>query len=97
MEDQLFNDEMLIGIRTGAKLIEVKKTNGLVKLNKEFLGIELGFLNKKELELLYILCLAYKERKVQSIKIHIKEIKELMSNGEKEIRKTDIKKVFQEL
>lgn len=90
MEDQLFNDEMLLGIRTGAKLIEVKKTNGLVKLNKEFLGIELGFLNKKELELLYILCLAFKERKVQSIKIHIKEIKELMSNGEKEIRKTDL-------
>lgn len=90
MEDQLFNDEMLIGIRTGAKLIEVKKTNGLVKLNKEFLGIELGFLNKKELELLYILCLALKERKVQSIKIHIKEIKELMSSGEKEIRKTDL-------
>lgn len=92
MEDQLllFNDEMLLGIRANAKLIEVKKTNGLVKLNKEFLGIELGFLNKKELELLYILCLALKERKVQSIKIHIKEIKELMSNGEKEIRKTDI-------
>ena len=90
MEDQLFNDEMLLGIRTGAKLIEVKKTNGLVKLNKEFLGIELGFLNKKELELLYILCLALKERQVQSIKIHIKEIKELMSSGEKEIRKTDI-------
>lgn len=92
MEDQLllFNDEMLLGIRANAKLIEVKKTNGLVKLNKEFLGIELGFLNKKELELLYILCLAYKERQVQSIKIHIKEIKELMSNGEKEIRKTDI-------
>lgn len=89
-EEQLFNDEMLIGIRTGAKLIELKKTNGLVKLNKEFLGIELGFLNKKELELLYILCLAYKERKVQSIKIHIREIKELMSYGEKEIRKTDI-------
>ena len=92
MEDQLllFNDEMLLGIRANAKLIEVKKTNGLVKLNKEFLGIELGFLNKKELELLYILCLAFKERKVQSIKIHIKEIKELMSSGEKEIRKTDI-------
>lgn len=92
MEDQLllFNDEMLLGIRANAKLIEVKKTNGLVKLNKEFLGIELGFLNKKELELLYILCLAYKERKVQSIKIHIKEIKELMNNGEKEIRKTDL-------
>lgn len=92
MEDQLllFNDEMLLGIRANAKLIEVKKTNGLVKLNKEFLGIELGFLNKKELELLYILCLALKERKVQSIKIHIKEIKELMSNGEKEIRKTDL-------
>lgn len=97
MEDQLFNDEMLIGIRTGAKLIEVKKTNGLVKLNKEFLGIELGFLNKKELELLYILCLAYKERKVQSIKIHIKEIKELMSNGEKEIRKTDIENYVETL
>lgn len=93
MEDQLllFNDEMLLGIRANAKLIEVKKTNGLVKLNKEFLGIELGFLNKKELELLYILCLAFKERQVQSIKIHIKEIKELMmSSGEKEIRKTDI-------
>ena len=92
MEDQLllFNDEMLLGIRANAKLIEVKKTNGLVKLNKEFLGIELGFLNKKELELLYILCLALKERKVQSIKIHIKEIKELMSSGEKEIRKTDL-------
>lgn len=97
MEDQLFNDEMLIGIRTGAKLIEVKKTNGLVKLNKEFLGIELGFLNKKELELLYILCLAYKERQVQSIKIHIKEIKELMSNGEKEIRKTDIENYVETL
>jgi len=97
MEDQLFNDEMLIGIRTGAKLIEVKKTNGLVKLNKEFLGIELGFLNKKELELLYILCLAFKERKVQSIKIHIKEIKELMSNGEKEIRKTDIENYVETL
>ena len=92
MEDQLllFNDEMLLGIRANAKLIEVKKTNGLVKLNKEFLGIELGFLNKKELELLYILCLAYKERQVQSIKIHIREIKELMSSGEKEVRKTDI-------
>ena len=64
MEDQLFNDEMLLGIRANAKLIEVKKTNGLVKLNKEFLGIELGFLNKKELELLYLLCLAYKERQV---------------------------------
>ena len=97
MEDQLFNDEMLIGIRTGAKLIEVKKTNGLVKLNKEFLGIELGFLNKKELELLYILCLAYKERKVQSIKIHIKEIKELMSSGEKEIRKTDLENYVETL
>lgn len=97
MEDQLFNDEMLIGIRTGAKLIEVKKTNGLVKLNKEFLGIELGFLNKKELELLYILCLAYKERQVQSIKIHIKEIKELMSSGEKEIRKTDIENYVETL
>lgn len=97
MEDQLFNDEMLIGIRTGAKLIEVKKTNGLVKLNKEFLGIELGFLNKKELELLYILCLAFKERKVQSIKIHIKEIKELMSNGEKEIRKTDLENYVETL
>ena len=36
MEDQLFNDEMLLGIRTGAKLIEVKKTNGLVKLIKSF-------------------------------------------------------------
>lgn len=97
MEDQLFNDEMLLGIRTGAKLIEVKKTNGLVKLNKEFLGIELGFLNKKELELLYILCLAYKERKVQSIKIHIKEIKELMSSGEKEVRKTDIQNYVETL
>ena len=97
MEDQLFNDEMLIGIRTGAKLIEVKKTNGLVKLNKEFLGIELGFLNKKELELLYILCLAYKERQVQSIKIHIKEIKELMSSGEKEVRKTDIQNYVETL
>ena len=97
MEDQLFNDEMLLGIRTGAKLIEVKKTNGLVKLNKEFLGIELGFLNKKELELLYILCLAYKERQVQSIKIHIKEIKELMSSGEKEIRKTDIENYVETL
>lgn len=97
MENQLFNDEMLIGIRTGAKLIEVKKTNGLVKLNKEFLGIELGFLNKKELELLYILCLAFKERKVQSIKIHIKEIKELMSNGEKEIRKTDLENYVETL
>lgn len=97
MEDQLFNDEMLIGIRTGAKLIEVKKTNGLVKLNKEFLGIELGFLNKKELELLYILCLAFKERQVQSIKIHIKEIKELMSSGEKEIRKTDIENYVETL
>lgn len=96
-EEQLFNDEMLIGIRTGAKLIEVKKTNGLVKLNKEFLGIELGFLNKKELELLYILCLAYKERKVQSIKIHIREIKELMSYGEKEIRKTDIENYVETL
>ena len=96
-EEQLFNDEMLIGIRTGAKLIEVKKTNGLVKLNKEFLGIELGFLNKKELELLYILCLAYKERQVQSIKIHIKEIKELMSSGEKEIRKTDIENYVETL
>ena len=96
-EEQLFNDEMLLGIRTGAKLIEVKKTNGLVKLNKEFLGIELGFLNKKELELLYILCLAFKERKVQSIKIHIKEIKELMSNGEKEIRKTDIENYVETL
>ena len=99
MEDQLllFNDEMLLGIRANAKLIEVKKTNGLVKLNKEFLGIELGFLNKKELELLYILCLAFKERKVQSIKIHIKEIKELMSNGEKEIRKTDIENYVETL
>lgn len=99
MEDQLllFNDEMLLGIRANAKLIEVKKTNGLVKLNKEFLGIELGFLNKKELELLYILCLAYKERQVQSIKIHIKEIKELMSNGEKEIRKTDIENYVETL
>lgn len=97
MEDQLFNDEMLLGIRANAKLIEVKKTNGLVKLNKEFLGIELGFLNKKELELLYILCLAYKERKVQSIKIHIKEIKELMSSGEKEIRKTDIENYVETL
>lgn len=97
MEEQLFNDEMLLGIRANAKLIEVKKTNGLVKLNKEFLGIELGFLNKKELELLYILCLAYKERKVQSIKIHIKEIKELMSNGEKEIRKTDIENYVETL
>lgn len=97
MEDQLFNDEMLLGIRTGAKLIEVKKTNGLVKLNKEFLGIELGFLNKKELELLYILCLAYKERQVQSIKIHIKEIKELMSSGEKEVRKTDIENYVETL
>lgn len=96
-EEQLFNDEMLIGIRTGAKLIEVKKTNGLVKLNKEFLGIELGFLNKKELELLYILCLAYKERQVQSIKIHIKEIKELMSSGEKEVRKTDIQNYVETL
>lgn len=99
MEDQLllFNDEMLLGIRANAKLIEVKKTNGLVKLNKEFLGIELGFLNKKELELLYILCLAFKERKVQSIKIHIKEIKELMSSGEKEIRKTDIENYVETL
>lgn len=99
MEDQLllFNDEMLLGIRANAKLIEVKKTNGLVKLNKEFLGIELGFLNKKELELLYILCLAFKERKVQSIKIHIKEIKELMSSGEKEIRKTDIQNYVETL
>lgn len=99
MEDQLllFNDEMLLGIRANAKLIEVKKTNGLVKLNKEFLGIELGFLNKKELELLYILCLAYKERQVQSIKIHIKEIKELMSSGEKEIRKTDIENYVETL
>lgn len=99
MEDQLllFNDEMLLGIRANAKLIEVKKTNGLVKLNKEFLGIELGFLNKKELELLYILCLAYKERKVQSIKIHIREIKELMSSGEKEIRKTDIENYVETL
>lgn len=96
-EEQLFNDEMLLGIRTGAKLIEVKKTNGLVKLNKEFLGIELGFLNKKELELLYILCLAYKERQVQSIKIHIKEIKELMSSGEKEVRKTDIQNYVETL
>lgn len=96
-EEQLFNDEMLLGIRANAKLIEVKKTNGLVKLNKEFLGIELGFLNKKELELLYILCLAFKERKVQSIKIHIKEIKELMSNGEKEIRKTDIENYVETL
>lgn len=99
MEDQLllFNDEMLLGIRANAKLIEVKKTNGLVKLNKEFLGIELGFLNKKELELLYILCLAFKERQVQSIKIHIKEIKELMSSGEKEIRKTDIENYVETL
>jgi len=99
MEDQLllFNDEMLLGIRANAKLIEVKKTNGLVKLNKEFLGIELGFLNKKELELLYILCLAYKERQVQSIKIHIKEIKELMSSGEKEVRKTDIENYVETL
>ena len=97
MEDQLFNDEMLLGIRTGAKLIEVKKTNGLVKLNKEFLGIELGFLNKKELELLYILCLAFKERQVQSIKIHIREIKELMSSGEKEVRKTDIENYVETL
>lgn len=99
MEDQLllFNDEMLLGIRANAKLIEVKKTNGLVKLNKEFLGIELGFLNKKELELLYILCLAFKERKIQSIKIHIKEIKELMSSGEKEIRKTDIENYVETL
>ena len=99
MEDQLllFNDEMLLGIRANAKLIEVKKTNGLVKLNKEFLGIELGFLNKKELELLYILCLAYKERQVQSIKIHIKEIKELMSSGEKEVRKTDIQNYVETL
>lgn len=99
MEDQLllFNDEMLLGIRANAKLIEVKKTNGLVKLNKEFLGIELGFLNKKELELLYILCLAFKERKVQSIKIHIKEIKELISSGEKEIRKTDIENYVETL
>lgn len=99
MEDQLllFNDEMLLGIRANAKLIEVKKTNGLVKLNKEFLGIELGFLNKKELELLYILCLAYKERQVQSIKIHIKEIRELMSSGEKEVRKTDIQNYVETL
>lgn len=97
MEDQLFNDEMLLGIRANAKLIEVKKTNGLVKLNKEFLGIELGFLNKKELELLYLLCLAYKERQVQSIKIHIKEIKELMSSGEKEVRKTDIQNYVETL
>lgn len=99
MEDQLllFNDEMLLGIRANAKLIEVKKTNGLVKLNKEFLEIELGFLNKKELELLYILCLAYKERQVQSIKIHIKEIKELMSSGEKEVRKTDIENYVETL
>ena len=99
MEDQLllFNDEMLLGIRANAKLIEVKKTNGLVKLNKEFLGIELGFLNKKELELLYILCLAYKERQVQSIKIHIREIKELMSSGEKEVRKTDIENYVETL
>ena len=99
MEDQLllFNDEMLLGIRANAKLIEVKKTNGLVKLNKEFLGIELGFLNKKELELLYILCLAYKERQVQSIKIHIKEIKKLMSSGEKEVRKTDIENYVETL